>query len=136
MPDKLATRIAGDVLTALFADFDKDDTTPIHCALVDFSVDKGLARSQQMIIDTDAFNLFGKGEIRLDEQNLDIELEPRAKDFSLVSMRLPIRIHGPFDDVRFSADVGEGVASLLTPIELGREGDSDCAPPPLSAANK
>lgn len=134
IPDKLATRIAGDVFTAMFADFDKDDTIPIHCALVDFSVDQGLARSQQMIVDTDAFNLYGRGEIRLSEQNLDIELEPRAKDFSLVSMRLPMRIHGPFDNIRFNPDVSEGVASLLTPIELGREGDSDCAPPPLSAA--
>jgi len=134
MPDRLATRIAGDVFTAMFADFDDDDTIPIHCALVDFSVEQGLARSQQMIMDTDAFNLYGRGEIRLSEQNLDIELEPRAKDFSLVSMRLPMRIHGTFGNVRFDPDVSEGVASLLTPIELGREGDSDCAPPPLSAA--
>jgi hypothetical protein len=136
MPDKLATRIAGDVFTALFADFDKDATTPIHCALVDFSVDKGLARSERMVMDTDAFNLYGRGEIRLGEQNLDIEFEPRAKDFSLVSMRLPMRIHGPFDDISFDADVSEGVASLLTPIELGREGDSGCVLPPLSAANQ
>jgi hypothetical protein len=137
MPDKLATRIAGDVFTAIFADFDKDDTTPIYCALADFSVDSGLARSQQMIMDTDVFNLYGKGEIHLSEQHLDIELVPRAKDFSLVSIRLPLRFHGPFDDVKFNPDVSEGVASLLTPIELGREGDSDCAPPPsLSAAKE
>jgi hypothetical protein len=137
MPDKLATRIAGNVLAAIFADFDKDDTIPIHCALADFSVDGGLARSQQMIMDTDAFNLYGKGEIDLGEQHLDIELVPRAKDFSLVSMRLPLRFQGPFDDVKFNPDVSEGVASLLTPIELGREGDSNCAPPPsLSAAKK
>jgi uncharacterized protein involved in outer membrane biogenesis len=137
MPDKLATRIAGDVFTAMFADFDKDDTIPIYCALADFSVDRGVARSQQMIVDTDEFNLYGKGEIHLGEQHLDIELVPRAKDFSLVSMRLPLRFQGPFDDVKFNPDVSEGVASLLTPIELGREGDSNCAPPPsLSAVKK
>jgi hypothetical protein len=136
MPYKLATRIAGDVFAAMFADFDKDDTIPIRCALVDFSVDKGLARSEQMVMDTDVFNLYGSGEIRLGEQNLDIEFEPRAKDFSLVSMRLPMRIHGPFDNISFDADVSEGVASLLTPIELGREGDSGCALPPRSAANQ
>lgn len=135
MPDELATRIAGDVLAALFADFDEDDRIPIHCALVDFSIEGGIARSRQMVMDTDAFNLYGRGEIRLGEQNLDIELEPKAKDFSLVSMRLPLRIHGPFDNLRFDPDVSEGVASLLTPIELGNEGDSGCGPPPLSAAN-
>jgi hypothetical protein len=135
IPDKLATRIAGDVFTAMFADFDDDDTIPIHCALVDFSFDQGIGRSRQMIMDTDVFNLYGRGEIRLPGKNLDIELEPRAKDFSLVSMRLPMRIHGPFDEIRFNPDVSEGIASLLTPIELGREGDSDCALPPLAAAN-
>jgi uncharacterized protein involved in outer membrane biogenesis len=136
MPDKLATRVAGDVITAMFTDFDEDDTIPIHCAIVDFSVENGVARSQQMVLDTDAFNLYGRGEIRLGEQRLDIELEPRAKDFSLVSMRLPLRIHGSFDDVSFNPDVSEGVASLLTPVELGREGDSNCAPPGLSAASE
>ena len=56
--------------------------------------------------------------------------------FSLVSMQLPLRFQGPFDDVKFNPDVSEGVASLLTPIELGREGDSDCAPPPSLSAGK
>jgi hypothetical protein len=100
---------------------------------VDFSVDEGLARSRQMIMDTSAFNLHGRGEIRLGEQQLDIRLVPRAKDFSLVSMRVPLRFHGPFDDVQFKPGVGEGVASLLTPIELGREDDMSCAPPALAA---
>jgi hypothetical protein len=136
VPEKLATRIAGDVLSALLTDFDDKDTIPIRCALVDFSVDEGIARSRQMVMDTDAFNLYGRGEIRLGDRTLDIELEPRAKDFSLVSMRLPMRIQGPFDNVRFNPDVSQGVASLLTPIELGREGDSDCAPPPLSASHR
>ena len=134
MPDELATRIAGDVLTAMFADFDKNSTTPINCAVVHFSVDQGLARSQKIIMDTDAFNLYGRGEIRLGEQRLDIELLPRAKDFSLVSMQVPLRIVGPFDSVKFNPDMGEAVASLITPIELGREDDTNCAPPALSAA--
>jgi hypothetical protein len=47
-----------------------------------------------------------------------------------------MRIHGPFDNISFDADVSEGVASLLTPIELGREGDSGCVLPPLSVANQ
>jgi uncharacterized protein involved in outer membrane biogenesis len=133
MPDKLATRVAGDVFTALFADFDDDDTTDIHCAIVDFDVKDGIARSRKMIMDTGAFNLYGEGEIRLDDQRVDIELVPHAKDFSLISMRLPLRIHGPFNKVKFDPEVSEGVASLLTPIELGRERDTDCMPPQLSA---
>src|SRR5690606_12858582 len=52
MPDKLAARLAGDVFTAMFADFEKGSKTPIRCALVDASVSGGLARSRRMIMDT------------------------------------------------------------------------------------
>jgi uncharacterized protein involved in outer membrane biogenesis len=136
MPDELATRLSGDLLTAMFENFDKEDTTPIRCAIVVLSVDEGIARSQQMFLDTGPVNLYGKGDIRLGERRLDIELVPRAKDFSLVSMRLPLRFHGPFGDIKFDPDVSRGVESLLTPIELGREEDSSCAAPPMSAANQ
>ena len=87
-------------------------------------------------MDTGAFNLYGRGEIRLNEGELDIELVPRAKDFSLVSMRLPLRFHGPFDDVKFDPDVSEGAASLLTPIELGLEEDVSCSSPALAAMSE
>ncbi len=133
MPDELATRLAGDVFTAIFSDFDKDDTTPIRCAIVDFVVEDGVARSEQMIMDTGTFNLYGKGEIRLGEQHLNIHLVPRAKDFSLISMRLPLRFEGPFDDIEFDPNVSKAIASLLTPIELGLDEDASCEPPPMVA---
>lgn len=135
MPDELATRIAGDVFTAIFSDFDKDDTTPIRCAIVEFAVEDGVARSERMIMDTGTFNLYGNGEIRLGDQHLDIKLVPRAKDFSLVSMRLPLRFKGPFDDIEFDPNVSKAVASLLTPIELGLEDDVSCEPPRLVAVD-
>lgn len=133
MPDELATRLAGDVFSAIFSDFDKDDTTPIRCAIVDFAVKDGVARSERMIMDTGTFNLYGNGEIRLGEQHLDIKLVPRAKDFSLVSMRLPLRFKGPFDNIEFDPNVSKAVASLLTPIELGMEEDVSCEPPRMVA---
>ncbi|HEX7718269.1 MAG TPA: AsmA-like C-terminal region-containing protein, partial [Woeseiaceae bacterium] len=133
MPDALATRLAGDVFTAIFSDFDKDDTTPIRCAIVEFAVENGVARSERMIMDTGSFNLYGKGEIRLGEQHLNIHLVPRAKDFSLVSMRIPLRFEGPFDSIEFNPNVSKAVASLLTPIELGLEEDASCAPPRMVA---
>ncbi len=132
MPDELATRLAGDVFTAIFSDFDRDDTTPIRCAIVDFAVEDGVARSERMIMDTGAFNLYGKGEIRLGEQHLDIHLVPRAKDFSLISMRLPLRFEGPFDNIELDPNVSKAVASLLTPIELGLEEDASCEPPRMA----
>lgn len=136
MPDELATRIAGDVMTAVFADFEDDDKTTIRCAVVDFSVENGLAEAQRMLMDTGVFRMHGSGRIELPKGLLDIELVPRAKDFSLISMRLPLRIHGPFDDIKLNPDVSEGVASLLTPIEFGDREEADCSPPGMVAAGE
>ena len=136
MPDRLAQRIAGDILTAVFADIDEDDKTPIRCAIVDFEVDSGVASARQMMLNTGEFLMFGDGRINLEEGRLDLEFVPRAKDFSLVSMRLPFRVHGPFDDVRFNPDVSEGVASLLTPVEFGTSEEVSCEPPPVAAGSR
>lgn len=133
MPDELAEKVAGDVFTAMFTDFDEDDKTPIRCALVDFDVDSGVASARRMMMNTGEFLMFGDGRINLEEGTLDLEFVPRAKDFSLVSMRLPFRIHGPLDDIRFNPDVSEGVASLLTPVEFGTSEEVSCERPAMAA---
>lgn len=132
MPDELAQRVAGDVLTALFADFDENDKTPIRCAVVDFDVESGLASARRMAMTTGEFLMFGDGRIDLKKGTIDLRFVPRARDFSLVSMTLPFRIHGPLEDVRFNPDVSEGVASLLTPLEFGSSDEVSCEPPKLA----
>lgn len=134
MPDPLAERIAGDVLTAVFTDFDESDKTPIRCAVADFEVHGGVASARKMLLNTGAFLLFGDGTINLQEGTLDLKFVPSAKDFSLVSIHLPFRIHGPLADVQYDPDVSRGVASLLTPVELGSREEVSCAPPPAAAS--
>lgn len=134
IPDSLAERIAGDVLTAVFTDFDEDDKTPIRCAVADFDVDGGVASARRILLNTDEFLLFGDGNINLREGTLDLKFVPSAKDFSLVSIHLPFRIHGPLADVQYDPDVSRGVASLLTPVDLGSREEVSCAPPPAAAS--
>lgn len=133
MPDELAQKVAGDVLTALFADFDEDDKTPIRCAIVDLDVESGLASARRLAMTTGEFLLFGDGRIDLQKGTIDLKFKPRAKDFSLVSMTLPFRIHGPLDDIRFNPDMSEGVTSLLTPLEFGSSDEISCEPPKMAA---
>jgi uncharacterized protein involved in outer membrane biogenesis len=132
MPDELAKKVAGDVLTALFADFDENDKTAIRCAIVDVDVESGLARARRMAMTTGEFLMFGDGRIDLKKGTIDLKFVPRAKDFSLVSISLPFRIHGPLDDVRFNPDVSEGVASLLTPVEFGSRDEVSCEAPKMA----
>lgn len=132
MPDELAQKVAGDVLTAMFADFDENDRTAIRCAIVDLEVESGLANARRMAMTTGEFLMFGDGRIDLRKGTIDLKFVPRAKDFSLVSITLPFRIHGSLDDIRFNPDVSEGVASLLTPVEFGSSEEVSCEPPKMA----
>lgn len=132
VPDELAKKVAGDVLAVLFADFDDDDKTLVRCAIVDFDIKDGIASARRMAMSTSEFLIFGKGKIDLPKGTLDLRFEPRATEFSLVSMTLPFRIHGSLDDLRFDSDVSEGVTSLLTPMELGSSDEVNCTPPKMT----
>lgn len=126
IPDSIATKLGGNVFAMLFANAGSHDMAPIRCAVVEFDIDNGVAERKKMVMELDDFSLYGDGKINIREQQIDIRLVPRAKDFSLIATRMPIRIHGPFDDIKLDPVVGEGLASLLTPIELGEPASAGC----------
>lgn len=126
MPNKLAETIAGEVITALMSSFDEKDKTSIRCAKVGFKIEDGVANSEALLMDTGDFYMKGKGHIDLSDGSIDLRLTPRARDFSLISVRTPYRIRGRLDDIRFDVDVSESMESLLTPIEFGSDRDTVC----------
>ncbi|MCJ7593031.1 MAG: AsmA family protein [Woeseiaceae bacterium] len=126
IPDSIATKLSGNLFAALFASAGSNEMAPIRCAVVEFDIDNGVAKGKRMVIELDDYALYGDGEISLREQRIDIRLVPRAKDFSLVATRVPLRIRGPFDDIELDPVVGEGLISLLTPIELGEPASAGC----------
>ena len=126
IPDSIATKLSGNLFAALFASAGSNEMAPIRCAVVEFDIDNGVAKGKRMVIELDDYALYGDGEISMRDQRIDIRLVPRAKDFSLVATRVPIRIRGPFDDIELDPVVSEGLISLLTPIELGEPASAGC----------
>jgi hypothetical protein len=53
----------------------------------------------------------------MDKRNVNLQIEPLAKDLSLFSADAPLRIQGPFNDLSVNTDVGQALLSLATPIE-------------------
>jgi uncharacterized protein involved in outer membrane biogenesis len=119
----------------------KDRTIPIRCAYADFAVKQGIATSRQMAFDTDDTVIFGSGRIDLRDERLDLLLKPRPKDFSLVSLRAPLRVDGTFKDPGFHPDAKvitlRGVAAallgsiapplaLIATVETGPGKDTNC----------
>jgi hypothetical protein len=62
----------------------------------------------------------------MDKRNVNLQIEPLAKDLSLFSADAPLRIQGPFNDLSVNTDVGQALLSLATPIETQEAEPADC----------
>ena len=118
-----------------------DKPVPIHCVIADFKVTDGLLTPRAFVIDTEDTIVTGSGSINLKDESLRIELKPAPKDFSPLSLRVPLEIEGtlkrPDLRVKRSGLLARGAAAaalalvfppaaLLAFIEPGLGKDSQC----------
>ena len=138
----LVLELAGiDIFEALRFLLTGDRVVPIRCAFADFGVEDGVMQTRALAFDTTDTIIIGEGSIDLGDETLDLELRPRPKDRSILSLRSPLVIDGTFADPGFRPDMGRlGVrgaialalgsiappAALLATIETGPGEDSGC----------
>jgi hypothetical protein len=137
-----------------------DRAIPLHCAVADFGLEKGIAATNVLVLDTPDTIVIGSGVIDLRNEALDLTLYPQPKDKSLLAARSPLHVRGPLRNPRVQPDatavaargIGAAALALVNPllallpfIETGPGKDSDCAqlvgaardwsrPPPQPAA--
>ena len=70
----------------------------INCAVARFDVRNGIAISRATVIDSRRATVVGDGAIDLGRERVDFTVSPSVKDAGLVSLTVPIRISGSFDD--------------------------------------
>lgn len=138
----LLMELAGlDIYEALKFLIGKDRKIAIRCAFGDFAVKDGVMTARALAFDTSDTIIIGKGDISLRDETLDLELRPRPKDRSLLSLRSPLVASGTFKDPSFRPDMARlGLrgaialalgsiappAALLATLELGPGEDSAC----------
>jgi uncharacterized protein involved in outer membrane biogenesis len=146
----LVLELAGlDVAETLKFLVAKDKTVPVRCAYTDFTVDDGVAKTRSLALDTTDTVIVGSGTIDLSDEALDLELKPRPKDVSPISLRGPLEVHGTFKDPDFQpkpAPLAGRVAAaaalfaiappaaLLALFETGPGKDIDCSDPAATTA--
>ena len=114
--------------------------TPLQCAIVLLDVRDGTVRSRDALVATEDSNIWGEGYVDLRRERVDYRIRTRPKDFSIGSVRTPVELKGPLQDMdvkinkrgiilRGAAAVALGVlvnpaAAVLPFIEpgLGKEG--------------
>ncbi len=116
---------AGEALMVLMQD-KEEPKLKIRCAVADFAVINGIMKAKTLVIDTVDTKFVGGGTIDLGKEIVDLALQGRAKDFSLLSADAAVYLSGDFTNLSISTDVPEALLSALTPIELGLGEDADC----------
>lgn len=118
-----------------------DKLVKLRCAVANFDVKGGTMHAGALVFDTEVTTIIGTGSIDLAQERLDLTLNPRTKNTSIVALRSPIYVRGSFAKPEVTVDKGRvalralGAAALavinpllvLIPlIDAGPGKDSDC----------
>jgi len=119
-----------------------DEPVEIRCAIADFAVAGGVARTNALVFDTAVVNVGGDGTVNLKDEQLDLTLKPEPKDKSVASLNSPLHVRGTFSQPKVGVDmkriaargVGAVVMGILNPalailplLNRGEGKDSNCA---------
>mgnify|MGYP000471762139 CR=1 FL=1 len=119
----LLVEAAGLDLVEALALLIEDARVPVRCARIDGRIRSGLVGIERAVIDTTDSTLLAAGKIHLGTQKLDVRVEARAKDFSLIDLAAPVRISGALND----PGIAIGGIDPLPFLEMGEQEDVSCA---------
>jgi uncharacterized protein involved in outer membrane biogenesis len=109
----LATASAG-VADALAPWRESEAGMRLNCVVARFDVAEGVMTSRALLADTQSATLGGDGRVSLADEQFDLRLVPRAKQASLMSLAIPMRVTGPLRDPALTPDtLGAAKAGAL-----------------------
>ena len=88
------TFIEGGLLRKL-APWDNRDRTAINCFVGDFTLDRGVATTKALLLDTEYMSVAGTGTIDLGREQANMVLTPRPKEIRLLDLAVPVSVTGP-----------------------------------------
>ncbi|WGM41150.1 AsmA family protein [Caulobacter sp. NIBR1757] len=116
-------------------------TTPLRCAVADFQVRNGVARSNRILVDTGVVLAEGSGSINLEKETMNLRFEGDSKKPRLLRLFLPITVKGPLTKPGVGVEagplVGQGgaavalaalnpFAAILPFVDPGLANDANC----------
>ena len=97
----------------------RDKPVPLRCAIADLHIDHGLAKTELFVIDTQDTVFIGDGRIDMAKEHVDIIIHPRPKDQSILALRSPLHIEGPFKKPHAGVKPGPLAAKGAAAVALG-----------------
>jgi uncharacterized protein involved in outer membrane biogenesis len=97
----LGIELAGlDLMQGLFEYFKGDESLKVQCAQLQLQARKGVLTPQPAIVSTRDSTLWADGQVSLRDETLDLRARVAPKDFTLVSLRTPLRVEGPWQGLQ------------------------------------
>jgi len=96
--------IAADLFQMLMPWNDRPKEARIKCALAQFEIKKGKAKTRAFLFDTKQMVISGRGKINLRSEELHFRLRPRPKDPAVVSLATGLVLTGKLTDIKASVD--------------------------------
>jgi len=91
----LITELAGvDLAQALGVLIRQDRPLPLRCALLDLQLQDGVVRPRRAVLDNADSTLRLAGQVNLRDETLALQAQVKPKDFSPLSLRVPLVITG------------------------------------------
>jgi uncharacterized protein involved in outer membrane biogenesis len=86
---------AEDFTTWLFATSTRTGYSDLNCFIARFTIRNGVAKSDQLLLDTTNVRAMGDGKIDLRDQTVNIKVDPQPKKSHLIDLTSPFKIKGP-----------------------------------------
>jgi uncharacterized protein involved in outer membrane biogenesis len=116
----LAVEAVGlDLADALGVTLQGDRALVLNCARVALDVNHGVLSTLRAIADTSDSVLLATGTIDLNDEQLDLRVTARPKDFSPLTFRTPIKVTGTLSDPQVGVEGGQLAARAGAALALG-----------------
>lgn len=96
--------LAADLLSSLVPGERDIEGSKVNCFIADFPVAKGLAATRVLLLDTERMTVTGEGAIDLASERIKLQLKPKPKDPSLLSLATPVNVGGTLADPTVAPD--------------------------------
>lgn len=116
----LLTEAAGlDIAQGLGLLLRGDKKLELSCARLDGNFKAGVLRPRSAVVDNRDSRLDIDGRVSLADETLDLRVVARPKDFSLLTLRSPVRVQGTLSDPRIALEGKALGGKAIAAIALG-----------------
>ena len=115
----LAIEVAGlDVAQSIGVYFKGDDALPVQCGVVDLQAENGVFTPRVLVVDTTDTTVWVNGSLSLASETLNLRAMALPKDFSPLTLRVPLNVKGSFANPQVSLDKKPVGLKLATSVLL------------------